>query len=117
MRMARSSGAANKTVVVVLTADPEFEQSARSTFGASGSIDLRIVSGSITDSPEFSTDGVTVIIVDLDASRAEEMQALERMMIRIGNWPPVVVVTQSFDAEVARSLLQIKVADFLVKPV
>jgi pilus assembly protein CpaE len=29
----------------------------------------------------------------------------------------VVVVTQSFDAEVARRLLQMKVADFLVKPV
>jgi pilus assembly protein CpaE len=45
------------------------------------------------------------------------MQALERTMARIGAWPPVVVVTQSFDAEVARSLLQMKVADFLVKPV
>jgi pilus assembly protein CpaE len=35
----------------------------------------------------------------------------------IGTWPPVVVVTQSFDAEVARTLLQMRVADFLVKPV
>ena len=48
---------------------------------------------------------------------AEEMAALERMMLRIGGLPPVVVVTQSFDAEVARSLLQMRVADFLVKPV
>ena len=46
-----------------------------------------------------------------------EMQALERLMARIGAWPPVVVVTQSFDAEVARRLLQMRVADFLVKPV
>ena len=45
------------------------------------------------------------------------MQALERMMLRPGVWPPVVVVTQSFDADVARSLLQMRVADFLVKPV
>ena len=36
MRMAKSSSAANKTVVAVLTADPAFEQSVRSTFGASG---------------------------------------------------------------------------------
>ena len=47
----------------------------------------------------------------------DEMAALERMMLRNGAWPPVVVVTQSFDAEVARSLLQMRVADFLVKPV
>jgi pilus assembly protein CpaE len=45
------------------------------------------------------------------------MAALERMMMRNGASPPVVVVTQSFDAEVARSLLQMRVADFLVKPV
>ena len=38
-------------------------------------------------------------------------------MLRLGASPPVVVVTQSFDAEVARSLLQMRVADFLVKPV
>ena len=65
----------------------------------------------------FDTEGVTVVIIDLDAGRAEEMAALERMMLRIGAWPPVIVVTQSFDAEVARSLLQMRVADFLVKPV
>jgi pilus assembly protein CpaE len=45
------------------------------------------------------------------------MVALEHMMVQIGISPPVVVVTQSFDAEVARSLLQMRVADFLVKPV
>jgi pilus assembly protein CpaE len=111
------SNAANRTGVAVLTADPAFEQSVRATFGASGSIDLRVISGSVADTPEFSVDGVTVVIIDLDATRNEEMLALERLMLRIGTWPPVVVVTQGFDAEVARSLLQMKVADFLVKPV
>jgi pilus assembly protein CpaE len=38
-------------------------------------------------------------------------------MARIGSWPPVIVVTQSFDATLARTLLQMRVADFLVKPV
>src|SRR5262249_3737394 len=55
--------------------------------------------------------------VDLDAGRPESMAALERMMARVGGWPPVVVVTQSFDADAARALLQMRVADFLVKPV
>ena len=32
-------------------------------------------------------------------------------------WPPVVVVTQAFDENVARALVQMRVADFLVKPV
>jgi pilus assembly protein CpaE len=46
-----------------------------------------------------------------------EMQALERLMARIGSWPPVIVITQSFDETVARTLLQMRIADFMVKPV
>ncbi|MBX9828208.1 MAG: AAA family ATPase [Xanthobacteraceae bacterium] len=112
-----SKSGTNKTSVAVLTADSAFEQALRTTFGASGQIDLRVASGSISTVDEFRTDGATVVIIDLDASRSEEMQALERMMLRSGGGPPVVVVTQGFDAGVARSLLQMRVADFLVKPV
>jgi pilus assembly protein CpaE len=115
--MAKTSSAANKTVVAVITADPAFEQSVRSTFGASSAIELRVIAGTAESADGFDTEGVTVVIIDLDAGRADEMAALERMMMRNGASPPVVVVTQSFDAEVARSLLQMRVADFLVKPV
>ena len=61
--------------------------------------------------------GATVVVVDLDAGRADEMEALARLMARLGAWPPVVAVTQKFDAEVARTFMQMRVADFLVKPV
>ena len=58
----RTSSAANKTGVVVLTADPAFEQSARSTFGASGQIELRVVSGTVAEAGDlFDTDGATVV--------------------------------------------------------
>jgi pilus assembly protein CpaE len=100
-----------------LTADPAFEQSVSATFGASGAIELRVVRGTVASVENFATDGATVVVVDLDAARPEEMVALEHMMLQIGISPPVVVVTQSFDAEVARRLLQMRVADFLVKPV
>ena len=57
------------------------------------------------------------MVVDLDAGRDDEMQALSRLMARVGAWPPVIAVTQSFDENVARTLLQMRIADFLVKPV
>src|SRR5260221_7374131 len=118
MRMTRSTSTANKTGVVVLTGDPAFEQLARTTFTASAQIDLRVISGTVSGvADKFNTEGVTVVIIDVDASREEDMQALERLMGRIGHWPPVIAVTQSFDADVARRLLQTRVADFLVKPV
>jgi pilus assembly protein CpaE len=116
MRMATSSNASN-TVVAVLTADPAFEQSVSTTFGASGAIELRVVRGTVASVDNFTAEGATVVVIDLDTARPEEMVALEHMMLQIGVSPPVVVVTQSFDAEVARSLLQMRVADFLVKPV
>lgn len=117
MLMTRTTTAAVKTVAM-LTPDPVFEQSARTTFGASPQINLRITSGTITSAGNlFDVEDAAVAVVDLDASREEEIQALGHLIARIGNWPPVVVVTQSFDENVARRLLQMRVADFLVKPV
>jgi pilus assembly protein CpaE len=118
MGMSRSSSAFNKTVVAVLTGESAFEQSVRSTFGASAQIALRVTSGTVSNVGQtFEVGDATVVIIDLDAGREEEMQALERLMARIGPWPPVVVVTQAFDAEAARRLLQMRVADFMVQPV
>jgi pilus assembly protein CpaE len=102
----------------VLTADPAFEEQARTTFGASPQIVLNVVSGTIDFAGDaLSVADATVAVIDLDASVPGEMQALERLMVRVGPWPPVIVVAQSFDATVARTLLQMRVADFMVKPV
>ena len=117
MRIGRSASS-NRTRVVVLTADEEFDRSARATFGASSAIDLGIVSGRIAEQGDaLAVEGATVLVVDLDSSRDDEMQALSRLMARVGAWPPVIAVTQSFDENVARTLLQMRIADFLVKPV
>ncbi|HEY1312175.1 MAG TPA: response regulator receiver protein [Pseudolabrys sp.] len=119
MRLGRNSSPdSSRTRVVVLTADAEFDRSVRATFGASKAIDLVMVPGRIAGQGEtLDVEGATVVVVDLDAGRAEEMQALAKLMARVRAWPPVIAVTQSFDENVARTLLQMRIADFLVKPV
>jgi pilus assembly protein CpaE len=117
MRITTTSDAANKVSIVALTADPSFEQLLQTTFGASSQIELRVTPNSIAGVEAFDVADATTVIIDLDASRSDEMQALERMMLRAASWPPVVVIAQSFDADVARRLVQMRVADFLVKPV
>lgn len=117
MRIGRNSST-NRTRVAVLTADAEFDRSVRATFGASSAIELAVVSGRLAEQGDtFDITDATVIVVDLDAGRADEMAALARLMARVGTWPPVIAVTQAFDENTARTLLQMRIADFLVKPV
>jgi pilus assembly protein CpaE len=113
----RNKVSASKTRVVVLTADAAFEQLARTTFGAAGQIDLSVVTGTVTSHEHSLDPEATVIVIDLDATGAEHMSALARVAARLNGRQPMVVVADSFDQDVARQLLQMRIADFLVKPV
>jgi pilus assembly protein CpaE len=114
----RPNSVANKTRVAALTADAEFEQLVRATFGNNAQIELSVVKGSIIDEgSKLEARDATVVVVDLDAQHQDELVALQRLANRLGGAPPLVVVTQAFDQTVARKLLQIRIADFLVKPV
>src|SRR5262249_54529264 len=118
MLMTRPTSAAANTIITLLTADTAFEEAARATFGPSRQIEVRVVNGRIASCVEgLDVQDITVLVIDLDASQEEEIQALGRLMTRIASRPPVVVVTQGFDETVARRLLQMRVADFMVKPV
>src|SRR5580700_2579972 len=112
MRAGRSTAPAMQARVVVLTADPAFEDSVRSTFSASPQIALDVVVGTLSGGADgIALEGATVVVVDIDAGDAAELLALERLMLRIGNWPPVVAITQSFEENVARRLMQMRWAD------
>ena len=92
MRISRTSNT-NQTRVVVLTADVAFEESVRTTFGASSSIELAMVSGRLAEQGDaLQVQNATVVVVDLDAGRADEMTALARLMTRVGTWPPLIAV-------------------------
>lgn len=107
-----------RTRVVIATPDADFGAMARATFGASNAIDLAIETGPLSSLADtIDIEGATVVVVDLDIGRADELAALSRLTTRTGAWPPVVAVTESFDASLARTLMQLRVADFLVKPV
>jgi len=117
MRISRSPTPASQTRVVVLTADAAFEDSVRATFSASSQISLDVIKGRLAEHGEIDVAGATVVVADVDSADEAELAALESLMLQIGSWPPVVAVTQSFDAAVARRLTQMRVADFLAKPV
>jgi len=117
MRIGRSTTPVTQARVVVLTADAAFEDSVRATFSASAQIGLDVINGRLAEHSQIDVAGATVVVADVDAADEAELVALERLMLAIGNWPPVVAVTQNLDTAFARRLTQMRVADFLLKPV
>jgi pilus assembly protein CpaE len=106
------------TRLVVLTPDAEFADAVRATFGASKAIDLVLVAGDISDDGDALTPAdAAVVVVDCGDAAPEALDALGRLTARLGARPPVIAVTRAFDAGVARTLMQMRVSDFLVKPV
>jgi pilus assembly protein CpaE len=118
MRSSRSKQSSSKTRVLVVTSDATFEESVRTTFATAAQIELAVLGGPLSaHEAKITGEDLTVIVVDLDPAQEPELAALTRMMGRLNGWPPVVVITPNFDRETARQLLQMRVADFLVKPV
>jgi pilus assembly protein CpaE len=109
---------ANAIRVVIVTADAEFGRMARATFGNHAQIELTLLAGPLSavgGGTDFS--GATAIILDVEAERPEEMAALQAVASQLGSSPPIVVVTRAINEALARRLLQLRIADFLVKPV
>ena len=117
MRIGRSVTPGIQARVVLLTADDGFEEQVRATFGGGDQIGLDVIKGRLSEREQIDVESASVVVADLDAGNEAEMQALDALVTRIGNWPPVVAITQAFDESVARRLMQMRVADFMVKPV
>lgn len=108
---------AGKTRVQLLTGDADLEQLARTTFEAGGNSIELVAAGAIGAGGIGMLDAsAAVAVVDIDASNSDVLNALQQLMARPGRQPPVVAVLQEFNQEVVRRLLQMKVADFLVRP-
>jgi pilus assembly protein CpaE len=114
----RSTTAAPRPRIVALTADAAFERLLRSTFAAEEAVDLVVYPGRLAEAKaKLELREATVLLIDLDAGRHEEVAALQSLAARVAGSLPILVVTEGFSEAVARRLLQIRIADFLVKPV
>src|SRR4030095_6838265 len=93
-------------------------QDTRTAFAASDVIQLVTVEKNVAElRGEIQEADCGAVIIDMDAARLEEIEALQRITRRLEGKAPVVVVTQEFNAAAVRILVQLKVAAFLVTPV
>jgi len=82
-----------------------------------GKVELSLTVGAFANEVrKLDTANATVVIVDIDPVSEADFAALNALTQRLGGMPPVIVAIPSFDVSLARQLLQMRVADFVVKP-
>jgi pilus assembly protein CpaE len=116
MRGAKQPSATAAKIVVV-TADQSFADDVRAAFGANAPASLDVVIGALATVDVVKFENAALLVADLDDGADAALQALELTVAQTGHRLPVVAVAGAFDGMVARRLMQMRVADFLVKPV
>lgn len=110
--------ATNSKRIVLVSTDKAFVQDTRAAFSASEAIQLVTVERSVTElRGEIQEADCGAVIIDMDASSLEEVESLQRVTRRLDGKAPVIVVTQELNAAAVRIMVQLRVADFLVKPI
>jgi pilus assembly protein CpaE len=114
----RSKPEPSGTRILVQTADAAFEQMVRATFGGHSRIEVAVLPGTLAEvERKLDAANATVVLADIDPKRGDDFTALDRLAQRLAGATPLLAVIPAFDQDVARQLLQMRVADFLVKPV
>jgi CheY-like chemotaxis protein len=104
--------------IALVGADSPFLNSVAAALGS-----MRVITPAVLKVPieqalgRPELDAAAVIVVDIDSKRRGEPRGPSGLMARLGGRAPVIALTDSFDDGLARWFLQVRVADFLRKPV
>jgi pilus assembly protein CpaE len=107
-----------KTAIVLIGPDAAFLNAVAATLGPSKAIGVTVIAETIDQAarrPEL--EGATIVVVDLDTRRRESLSAVQAVTARLLGRAPVILITEALDDSLLRWFLQIRVADFLRKPV
>jgi pilus assembly protein CpaE len=111
------AGSNTKRILLVST-DKAFLQDTKAAFASSEKIELVVVEKNVGElRGEIQEADCAAVILDMDAAKLEEIEALQRITRRLEGRAPIIVVTQEFNASAVRILVQLQIADFLVKPI
>jgi pilus assembly protein CpaE len=112
------SAAADAPSIVLIGPDGALLNGIAATLAPVRSVRATVFAESIEQGarrPEL--DNAAVVVVDLDAKRRESLVALQGVTARVAGHAPVIVLADAIDDALMRWFLQIRVADFLRKPV
>lgn len=103
--------------VMLVSRDRTLLRDTRAAFSASEGVELETVQLTIDElRGEVRQSARDALILDINASSLDEIEALQRVVRQLEGRIPVLVVTQEIDSSAARILIQLQVTDLLVKP-
>ncbi len=116
--MAKEEQKNNSGKLVLASLDSELISLAKGAIPNTGEQQLAVIEKPIVELVNDARDiEAEALIVDIDATRVEDFENLQKIKRMIGGSTAIIVISGSFSPAAARILIQLKVADFLVKPV
>jgi pilus assembly protein CpaE len=104
--------------IVLIGPDAGFLNAIATTLGPVRSVSATVIEESVEIAARRpDLDQAAVIVVDLDPRRRESLTALQGLTARVALRTPVIVLAEGLDDALIRWLMQVRVADFLRKPV
>jgi pilus assembly protein CpaE len=110
--------AAHSSPIVLIGTDAGLLSAVAASAGSSNAAAVTVVAETVEQAckrPEIDT--AAAVVVDLDPKRRGSLIALQGIAMRTFGRAPVIVLADAFDDALVRWLLQIRVSDFLRKPV
>jgi pilus assembly protein CpaE len=104
--------------LVLVSQDMELVNLAKGAIPNTDQQTVQVINKPISDIvSDMRNIDATAMILDIDATKVEEFEHLQKIKRMADNNMPIIVISGSFSPAAARILIQLKVSDFLVKPV
>jgi pilus assembly protein CpaE len=109
---------AQPSTIVLIGTDAGLLSAVAASAGASNAATVVVIAETIEQAcKRAEIETAAAVVVDIDPKRRESLIALQGIVMRTFGRAPVIVLADAFDDALVRWFLQIRVSDFLRKPV
>ncbi len=116
--MASPNANNQKRSVYLVSLDPGLIQMAKGAFASSEDQSFNVIQKQIADlGAEVRDFNCTALIVDMNAGNVADFEQLQKIKRMVGSHVSIIVISDNFTPAAARILIQLKISDFLVKPI
>jgi pilus assembly protein CpaE len=104
---------------LLISPDADLHQQVKAALGAAPPFGLKALYAPVTAADQHAKafSGVSVILIDFDPSRVDEVSALHKIMEGLGDGIPIIAITRALDPAGVREVFKLRVDDWIPKPI